>query len=146
MRPAPIEPLPAASAPVAAPPAVTDSTPPTAGDDLASNTVNSDGSSNASSDVKSNENVTAAIPVTASADDAIMNVVHTRCSTCHAAHPTQQGFAAPPAGIIIQTPSDMKIHKDKIITAVQTGYMPLGNLTQLTDAERQQIVAYTSGL
>lgn len=40
----------------------------------------------------------------------------------------------------------MKIHKDKIITAVQTGYMPLGNLTQLTDAERQQIVAYTSGL
>src|SRR5690606_40653703 len=89
-----------------------------AGDDLARNAVNSDASSNASSnassDVKSNENVTAeAIPVTASADDAIMNVVHTRCSTCHAAQPTQQGFAAPPAGIIIQTPSDMKIHKDK---------------------------------
>ena len=151
MRPAPIEPLPASNTPAAAAPAANDSTPPTAGDDLASNAVNSDGSSNASSnassDVKSNENVTAAaIPVTASADDAIMNVVHTRCSTCHAAQPTQQGFAAPPAGIIIQTPSDMKIHKDKIITAVQTGYMPLGNLTQLTDAERQKIVAYTSGL
>ena len=147
MRPEPIEPLPATSTQAATAPAANDSTPPTAGDDVTSNNVNSDGSSNASSDVKSNENVTAAaVPVTASADDAIMNVVHTRCSTCHAAQPTQQGFAAPPAGIIIQTPSDMKIHKDKIITAVQTGYMPLGNLTQLTDAERQQIVAYTSGL
>ena len=69
-----------------------------------------------------------------------------RCSTCHAAQPTQQGFAAPPAGIILQTPEDLKIHKAKIVTAVKTGYMPLGNLTQLTDAERQQLVAYASAL
>ena len=60
--------------------------------------------------------------------------------------PTQAGFAAPPAGIILQTPEDMKIHKAKIVTAVQTGYMPLGNITQLTDDERAQIIAYTSGL
>ena len=58
----------------------------------------------------------------------------------------QQGFAAPPAGIILQTPEDLKIHKAKIVTAVQTGYMPLGNITQLTDAERQQLVAYASSL
>ena len=75
-----------------------------------------------------------------------MDVVHTRCSTCHAAQPTQQGFAAPPAGIILQTPTDMKKKKKKIVTAVQTGYMPLGNLTKLTDEERQQMVAYASGL
>ncbi|WP_350656650.1 urate hydroxylase PuuD [Psychrobacter sp. S1-30-MNA-CIBAN-0213] len=149
MRPAPIEPLPAASAPVAAAPAVTDSTPPTAN---ANNEITSAAAVNATAinetdKADSDENVTAAaIPVAASADDAIMDVVHTRCSTCHAAQPTQQGFAAPPAGIIIQTPEDMKIHKAKIITAVQSGYMPLGNLTQLTDEERQQIVAYASGL
>ena len=82
----------------------------------------------------------------ASGDEAIMAVVHERCTTCHAAQPTQAGFAAPPAGIILQTPEDMKIHKAKIVTAVQSGYMPLGNITKLTDEERQQLVAYTSGL
>ena len=140
MRPEPIEPLPVVNAAVAAETATPNSVPPTTTDSAV------DGST-ISTDAASNANLTAdALPVSASADDAIMGVVHTRCSTCHAAQPTQQGFAAPPAGIILQTPTDMKIHKAKIVTAVQTGYMPLGNLTQLTDKERQQLVAYTSGL
>lgn len=135
MRPAPVEPLPAASASVSiansTPDATSDTTPPvTAG----------------SADNSEMSAATEVVPVTASVDDSIMNIVHTRCTTCHAAQPTQQGFAAPPAGIILQTPEDMKVHQAKIVTAVQTGYMPLGNLTQLTDAERQQIVAYASGL
>ncbi len=140
MRPEPIEPLPVVAAAVAAETATPNSVPPT-------NTDSAVDGSTISTDAASNANITAdALPVSASADDAIMGVVHTRCSTCHAAQPTQQGFAAPPAGIILQTPTDMKIHKAKIVTAVQTGYMPLGNLTQLTDEERQQLVAYTSGL
>ncbi|MGP4969695.1 urate hydroxylase PuuD [Psychrobacter aquimaris] len=140
MRPEPIEPLPVVAAAVAAETATPNSVPPT-------NTDSAVDGSTISTDAASNANITAdVVPVSASADDAIMGVVHTRCSTCHAAQPTQQGFAAPPAGIILQTPTDMKIHKAKIVTAVQTGYMPLGNLTQLTDKERQQLVAYTSGL
>jgi len=126
MRPAPIEPLPAS--PVVAVVPVADAptdTPPAA---------------------DANVTTAGAVPVAASADDAIMGIVHTRCSVCHAAQPTQAGFNAPPAGIIIQTPEDMKIHKAKIVTAVQTGYMPLGNITQLTDEERQQVLVYTSGL
>ena len=145
MRPAPVEPLPAASASVSTanttPDTTSDTTPPvTAGsaDNLEMSAATETGAAN--------EAATEVVPVTASADDAIMDIVHTRCTTCHAAQPTQQGFAAPPAGIILQTPTDMKIHQDKIVTAVQTGYMPLGNLTQLTDAERQQLVAYASGL
>ena len=145
MRPAPVEPLPAASASVSTanttPDTTSDTTPPvTAGS--ADNSEMSAATETGAAD----ESAINAVPVTASADDAIMNIVHTRCTTCHAAQPTQQGFAAPPAGIILQTPADMKIHQDKIVTAVQTGYMPLGNLTQLTDAERQQLVAYASGL
>ena len=145
MRPAPVEPLPAASASVstanATPDTTSDTTPPvTAGS--ADNSEMSAATETGAAD----EGAINAVPVTASADDAIMNIVHTRCTTCHAAQPTQQGFAAPPAGIILQTPADMKIHQDKIVTAVQTGYMPLGNLTQLTDADRQQLVAYASGL
>ena len=145
MRPAPVEPLPAASASVSTanttPDTTSDTTPPV----TAGSADNSEMSA-ATETGAANEAATEVVPVTASADDAIMDIVHTRCTTCHAAQPTQQGFAAPPAGIILQTPADMKIHQDKIITAVQTGYMPLGNLTQLTDAERQQLVAYASGL
>lgn len=145
MRPAPVEPLPAASTSVstanATPDTTSDTTPPV----TAGSADNSEMSA-ATETGAANEAATEVVPVTASADDAIMNIVHTRCTTCHAAQPTQQGFAAPPAGIILQTPTDMKIHQDKIVTAVQTGYMPLGNLTQLTDAERQQLVAYASGL
>ena len=145
MRPAPVEPLPAASASVstanATPDTTSDTTPPV----TAGSADNSEMSA-ATETGAANEAATEVVPVSASADDAIMDIVYTRCTTCHAAQPTQQGFAAPPAGIILQTPADMKIHQDKIVTAVQTGYMPLGNLTQLTDAERQQLVAYASGL
>ena len=145
MRPAPVEPLPAASASVstanATPDTTSDTTPPVTADSADNSEMSA-----ATETGAANEAATEVVPVTASADDAIMNIVHTRCTTCHAAQPTQQGFAAPPAGIILQTPADMKIHQDKIVTAVQTGYMPLGNLTQLTDAERQQLVAYASGL
>lgn len=145
MRPAPVEPLPAASASVstanATPDTTSDTTPP-----ITAGSADNSEMSAATETGAANEAATEVVPVTASADDAIMDIVHTRCTTCHAAQPTQQGFAAPPAGIILQTPADMKIHQDKIVTAVQTGYMPLGNLTQLTDAERQQLVAYASGL
>ena len=145
MRPAPVDPLPAASASVstanATPDTTSDTTPPVTAGSVDKSEMNAPTEAGAA-----NEAATEVVPVTASADDAIMNIVHTRCTTCHAAQPTQQGFAAPPAGIILQTPADMKIHQAKIVTAVQTGYMPLGNLTQLTDAERQQLVAYASGL
>ena len=136
MRPAPIEPLPVP--PVAAAQPVTDAAPtdaPPAGEAVAGGAV-----------VAPAAGAAAAVPVTASADDAIMGVVQAKCSVCHMAQPTQAGFNAPPAGIIIQTPEDMKNYKAKIVTAVQSKYMPLGNITNLSDDERAQIVAYASGL
>lgn len=149
MRPEPIEPLPVAPAVAAAPAAVAptdtppvDATAPAAA--VAGTAVT--GTEAAPAPAAATDAGAAAVPVAASADDAMMAIVHVRCSTCHAAQPTQAGFAAPPAGIILQTPEDMKIHKAKIVTAVQTKYMPLGNITQLTDDERAQLVAYTSGL
>ncbi|WP_261862796.1 hypothetical protein [Psychrobacter sp. JCM 18900] len=149
MRPEPIEPAPAMPATASVAPTTTDNTPTATSTTTDSSTdtvanANTSSNSNATNSANnsiSNDAATAeAVPVSASADDAMMDVVHTRCSTCHAVQPTQQGFAAPPAGIILQTPEDLKIHKAKIVTAVQTGYMPLGNITQLTDAERQQLV------
>ena len=88
----------------------------------------------------------AATPVSASADDEIMEVVHTRCSVCHTEQPTQTGFNAPPAGIILNTPEDLTTHKAKILTAVQNKYMPLNNITNISEEERSQLLAYVSGL
>ena len=137
MRPAPIEPAPvppvAAAQPVADT-APTDAPPAPAGEAVAGTAAVAPAAG------------AVAVPAAASADDAIMGVVQAKCSVCHMAQPTQAGFNAPPAGIIIQTPADMKTYQAKIVTAVQTGYMPLGNITKLTDEERAQIVAYASGL
>ncbi len=133
MRPAPIEPLPVPPVQSAVPvEAAPETTPP------------ADGATAAA--VPATEGTAEAVAVAASADDAIMGVVQAKCSVCHMAQPTQAGFNAPPAGIIIVTPEDMKTHKAKIITAVQSSYMPLGNITGLTDEERAQLVAYASGL
>ncbi len=138
MRPAPIEPAPvppvAAAQPVADT-APTDAAPAPAGEAVVAGAAAVAPAAGA-----------VAVPAAASADDAIMGVVQAKCSVCHMAQPTQAGFNAPPAGIIIQTPADMKTYQAKIVTAVQTGYMPLGNITKLTDEERAQIVAYASGL
>ncbi len=135
MRPEPIEPLPVPPVQSAVPVEAAPTTTPPAATSTEAPAVETTDSAAAQ-----------ALPVAASANEAIMAVVQTKCSVCHMAQPTQAGFNAPPAGIIIQTPEDMKTHKAKIVTAVQTGYMPLGNITQLTDEERQQIVAYASGL
>lgn len=151
MRPEPIEPTPVMPSTASVTPTTTDSTPPATNATTDSNTntatnANANPNSSANNSISTDAATAEAVPVSASADDAMMDVVHTRCSTCHAVQPTQQGFAAPPAGIILQTPEDLRIHKAKVVTAVQTGYMPLGNITQLTDTERQQLVAYASSL
>ena len=63
-----------------------------------------------------------------------------RCVTCHSAQPTQAGFAAPPAGIMLQTPEQIHQNAEKIYRqAVQLKAMPLGNFTHITDEERDVI-------
>jgi uncharacterized membrane protein len=63
-----------------------------------------------------------------------------RCSVCHAAHPTEAGFSAPPEGILFDTPAHIKLNAANADTqAVQTHAMPLGNITRMTDAERALI-------
>ncbi len=143
MRPAPIEPLPVP--PVAAAQPVADAAP-AAGTAVAPAAAAGTAVAPAAAAGTAVAPDAAAVPVAASADDAVIGIVQAKCSVCHMAQPTQAGFNAPPAGIIIQTPADMKTYQAKIVTAVQTGYMPLGNITKLTDEERAQIVAYTSGL
>ena len=67
----------------------------------------------------------------------VQGIVQTRCVACHAAEPTQPGFAAPPKNLILTDPAAILSNKDMIYAqAVASNIMPLGNLTGMTDEER----------
>jgi len=65
-----------------------------------------------------------------------------RCVSCHAAQPTHEGFAQAPKGVVLETPEQIAQHAAKIAETVASGYMPLGNLTQITDKEREAIAIW----
>ena len=77
-------------------------------------------------------------------DAQAMVIVEQRCSSCHAQQPTNAGFASAPAGIVLETAEQVRAVKDKTIPALQTGYMPLGNLTQMKEEERQALLLWLS--
>lgn len=73
----------------------------------------------------------------------IVSIVQIRCATCHAHTPTQPGFAAPPAGLMLESAHDIKRNAARIFTAtVITKTMPIGNLTGMTVNERGLIAAW----
>ncbi|KQV84680.1 hypothetical protein ASD15_05730 [Massilia sp. Root351] len=75
--------------------------------------------------------------------NTVQQVMIARCASCHSAQPTQAGFASPPGGVMLDTPEQTKQHAAKIYQrAVQNKDMPLANMTQMTDAERQLIGAW----
>ncbi|MFZ3185710.1 MAG: urate hydroxylase PuuD [Pseudomonas sp.] len=75
----------------------------------------------------------------------VHKVIQERCSTCHAAKPTSPMFSAAPAGVMFDTAEQIRLLAPRIqAQAVATQTMPLGNLTQMTQAERDLIGAWIS--
>jgi uncharacterized membrane protein len=67
----------------------------------------------------------------------VESIVTQRCAVCHAAHPTQAGFAAAPQGVLLDSPQNITANAQGIYAqAVASHAMPLGNVTHITDAER----------
>lgn len=69
--------------------------------------------------------------------DEVRAVVHERCTNCHAAQPTFPGFLAAPAGVMLESDEQIiaearRIHQQTVVTRV----MPIGNLTNMLDEER----------
>ena len=75
-------------------------------------------------------------------DAEIQQVINDRCVACHATKPTQAGFVSPPLGLVLETSEQINQNAVKIATTVQTRYMPLGNLTQMSDQERALIASW----
>jgi uncharacterized membrane protein len=72
--------------------------------------------------------------------EAVRNVVHERCTSCHSAAPTHPGFQAAPGGVLLETDRQivaeaLRIHQQTVVTRV----MPIGNLTGITEEERALI-------
>lgn len=74
---------------------------------------------------------------------AVGEIVLSRCSMCHAAEPVWAGLGAPPKGVILETPAQIRRQARAIgLQAVVTQAMPPGNVTELTTAERQVLAAW----
>jgi len=75
-------------------------------------------------------------------DGAAFALIDAHCAVCHSQTPTQPGFVVPPAGILMDDRDVILQSADQMLTAVQTNYMPLGNLTGMTDDERAELVSW----
>jgi len=70
----------------------------------------------------------------------VHGVITQRCASCHSEKPTQPGFSAAPAGLLLQTHDQIEQYASEIYQAsVLTRTMPLANLTEMTDKERELI-------
>jgi uncharacterized membrane protein len=76
----------------------------------------------------------------------IAEIIERRCVACHARQPTQPGFVAPPLGIVLESPAEIQNHAERIAATVQTRYMPIGNLTGMTDQERASVASWFAQL
>src|SRR2546421_1099796 len=72
----------------------------------------------------------------------VPGVLNQRCVGCHAVQPTQPGFAQPPKGVLLDSSEQIAANAPKLAETVANRYMPIGNLTQMTDDERTLIAAW----
>ena len=72
--------------------------------------------------------------------ERVSSILSERCSGCHSSSPGGFGFTAPPKGIVFETRVEIEaqansIHQQTVITKV----MPIGNLTGMTQEERDYL-------
>lgn len=80
-------------------------------------------------------------------DAEVLALTKAHCVMCHAAEPTHPAFARAPAGVLLETIPQIAANAARIkAQVVDTKAMPLGNETDMTDADRERIAAWISAL
>jgi len=75
----------------------------------------------------------------------VRGVIQERCAVCHSARPTSSLFSSAPAGVMFDTPQQIQLLAPRIqAQAVTSQIMPLGNITQMTQQERDLIGAWVT--
>ncbi|WPC06906.1 urate hydroxylase PuuD [Pseudomonas benzenivorans] len=73
----------------------------------------------------------------------VNSVIQERCTVCHSASPSSPMFSSAPAGLMLDTPQQIQQQAAKIhAQSVASQIMPLGNITQMTQEERDLIGAW----
>ncbi len=73
----------------------------------------------------------------------VQGIIEARCQTCHSEHPTRAGFTEAPLGVTFDTPQQIQAQATRIEQmAVITQAMPLGNVTGMTQQERDTLRAW----
>ncbi len=80
-------------------------------------------------------------PVTAAQAEVILDQ---RCVPCHSHAPTEPGFSAPPNGLVLNSPDQVRAHLADVQKQLVLRTMPLGNITGMTDAERAQLLQWVT--
>lgn len=89
------------------------------------------------------KNAPVAPPPAANSYATIQPILLTHCSSCHAQHPTNAAFTAPPLGVVLDSYEHVRALAPRIkLVAVDAEIMPLGNTTGMTKAERQKLGAW----
>lgn len=71
-----------------------------------------------------------------------LHITQLRCAECHSESPSSDMFTSAPAGIVLGNEVQLLQYKDRMLSALQTGYMPLANITAMTDSERTQLILW----
>ena len=78
--------------------------------------------------------------LTAADFPAVEKVFEARCVTCHSSTPTRAGFTVAPKGVLFDTQAEIVANARRAYEqVVVTKAMPLGNVTGITDDERELI-------
>jgi uncharacterized membrane protein len=68
----------------------------------------------------------------------VQPIVEQRCAPCHSESPTNESFTTAPGGVALDTPEQIAAQAEAIrAQAVDSTAMPLGNVTGMTDEERE---------
>ena len=86
-------------------------------------------------------------PATASAAETaayakLQPLLTRNCLMCHSAKPPMSQYHAAPAGVLLETPEQLRSFAPRVLAAVDTTHiMPPQNLTAMTDDDRKQLAA-----
>jgi uncharacterized membrane protein len=82
--------------------------------------------------------------VAGSVSDAdVLAIAQKHCVMCHAAKPTHESFQEAPKNVTLESIANLRRYAPLIVTqTVVNKAMPLGNQTNMTDAERDKLGAW----
>lgn len=75
-------------------------------------------------------------------DQEIAVIVQNNCTVCHSVTPTYPGFAAPPAGVVMDSLGEVTASAARIRVAISSNYMPLGNVTNMSPDDRAALMGW----